>query len=499
VISSNEEGSAMNRRNLLAAVTAGLAAGVLALVALPRDAFGDTTVIQDTQQGTGVGQVQFSANWNLCTTTCSKAPDNSYRWTSTAGSAATVRFTGHQIKLFGVKEPWSNIATVSIDGGATVDVDFYANPATATVVQVYQSPLLTEATHTLVLTMTSRRNPASGGGNAVTFDRAEILSGGTPSPTLPPTTPPPPGFWLSGGSRNTNLQSSLVEWGNFRGRTANLATVYTTRDAGWGSFVSSHATAGQPAAYTDKSVTLLIQTPPFPSNVSATYSALVAGSYDTYWQQIGTLLKNRQDQGYAPAIVSIGWEFNGSYMYWGGCSGVSTHYSSPAQYIAGYRRIVQRLRVTYPAVQTAWTINAHSTPACTGSTDAAAFYPGDDVVTYIGTDDYDHYPPAPTKADFDARANANAGLYWIGNLARGHGKQLLVPEWGVAPGSGANGTGDNANYIQWMYDTFAGWWHENPKLMKGEFYFADPCGGGNVDSDLIACNPNSRARYQQLW
>jgi hypothetical protein len=173
----------MKRRNLLVGAAAAVATivGAALVVVVGQPALASTTVIQDTNQGTGTGQVQFSANWNLCTTTCSKAPDNSYRWTSTAGSTATVRFTGHQISLFGVKEPWSNIATVSIDGGATVDVDFYANPATSTVVQVYASPTLTEATHTLVLTMTSRRNPSSSGGSAITFDRAEVQAGTPPA------------------------------------------------------------------------------------------------------------------------------------------------------------------------------------------------------------------------------------------------------------------------------------------------------------------------------
>ncbi len=72
-----------------------------------------------------------------------------------------------------------------------------------------------------------------------------------------------------------------------------------------------------------------------------------------------------------------------------------------------------------------------------------------------------------------------------------------MPEWGVAPGSGVNGSGDNADYVQWMFDTFSAW-HAQGRL-RGEFYFADPCGAGNVDSDLIACNPNSRARYAALW
>lgn len=73
-----------------------------------------TTTIQDTAQGTGVGQVQFSSGWSPCSGNCGKAAtDNSFQWTSTAGSSVTVRFTGSQIKLYGVKEPWAYAALLA--------------------------------------------------------------------------------------------------------------------------------------------------------------------------------------------------------------------------------------------------------------------------------------------------------------------------------------------------------------------------------------------------
>jgi hypothetical protein len=137
-----------------------------------------TTVIEDTQQGTTTGTVQYGGEWHPCTTTCQKAPDGRYLWASVTGTTATVRFRGSQITLYGVKEPWSRVATVSIDGGPTVDVDYYATPASPEAVVVYRSPTLADTTHTLVLTVTARRNPASTGGDAVTFDRAVVT--GTP-------------------------------------------------------------------------------------------------------------------------------------------------------------------------------------------------------------------------------------------------------------------------------------------------------------------------------
>ncbi|WP_344931449.1 hypothetical protein, partial [Actinoplanes nipponensis] len=137
------------------------------------------TTIQDTARGTSVGQVQFSANWGQCTTTCGKVSDNSYVWTATPGSTATVRFNGSRLRWYGMREPFSVIATVAIDGGTPIDVDPYAATAGTGSEQLYASPILAEGTHTAVITMTNRRNPASTGGSSITFDRAEVASGVT--------------------------------------------------------------------------------------------------------------------------------------------------------------------------------------------------------------------------------------------------------------------------------------------------------------------------------
>jgi hypothetical protein len=131
------------------------------------------TSIQDTARGTGVGQVQFSANWAQCTTTCAKVPDGSYVWTATPGSTATVRFAGTRLRWYGMREPFSVIATVAIDGGAPVDVDPYAATASSSSEQLYVSPVLSGGVHSAVITMTSRRNPASTGGSSITFDHAD--------------------------------------------------------------------------------------------------------------------------------------------------------------------------------------------------------------------------------------------------------------------------------------------------------------------------------------
>jgi len=340
--------------------------------------------------------------------------------------------------------------------------------------------------------------------NAGCLQGLEVRCYGTGTPAGPGPEQPPPttGRWVSGGSNNLNDPAATTRWGTWRGLPCDAAIAYSDRNSGWGAFVTSHATSGQISKYTDKRLTIIMQTAPFPSNVSGnggTYAKLLDGAYDAYWQQIGALLARRAAAGWRD-ILSLAWEANGTYMYWGGGPnppGVIGHYSSPDQYKAGSRRIVDQVRTTFPGVEVAFTFNAHGTPAAVGTTDVWELYPGKKWVTYLGIDCYDHYPPALTEAAFVARENANAGLLWLADKARGEGLQIVVPEWGIAPGSGKNGGGDNPVYVQQMVKTFRALHAEG--LLRAECYFADPIDGKNVDSDLMTGNPRAAAEYQRLY
>lgn len=343
--------------------------------------------------------------------------------------------------------------------------------------------------------------------------RVAALEASTP-PDPPP--PVPAGFWLSGGSDNTNDIAGLRAYAAMRGRPCDLGTVYSTRGSGWDEFVRSHALSGQISKHADKTVTLILQTSPFPVNVGATYEALVAGQYDDRWRQVGTLLRQREEQGYPPVVLSPGWEMNGEYMPWGGnrAKGAS-HYLNPAQYRAGFARIVWAVRSAHPKARIIWTINAHGTPASVGTSDAWVLFPGgervDGVVQRVdgvGIDAYDHYPPSKDKAAFDRQANAQGGILWLAAHARAEGIQIWAPEWGVNnnPQDVARGFGggDNPLFVGWMFDTFRALHAERlPNglpLLAGEFYYGDPTRTpGNVDSSLLDGNPRAAAEYGRLW
>ncbi len=64
-----------------------------------------------------------------------------------------VDFSGTQIKLFGTKDVHHGIATVSIDGGSEVDVDFYASSRGDNTL-VWISPTLSNGSHTVKFHLT---------------------------------------------------------------------------------------------------------------------------------------------------------------------------------------------------------------------------------------------------------------------------------------------------------------------------------------------------------
>ncbi|WP_238009373.1 hypothetical protein KZZ52_27650 [Dactylosporangium sp. AC04546] len=512
-----------NRKLVLVAAAALLAVAgttVAVLAGPPADAA--ATTIEDTDRGPGTGQVEFSAGWHKCTTTCSKAADRSYRWTNAPGATATVRFAGTRITLFGVKEPWAHLATVTIDGGRPEDVDFWASPATANVVQVYQSPPLTAGEHTLVLTMSERRNAASTGGDAITFDRAEITDGvvapssaATPSSTLPstmtpttapttapttvtpPTAGPRPGTapvtgnrsgltWASGYGGNTQTQARYDAFGTTRGRPLDVAKVFPVRSAGWdglvgpGSFIHTNF-AGFPGR-------LAIAVPLFPKD-AGNLAQCAAGSYNAQWATFGaTLVSKRRGD----SIVQLGWEFNAGH-YW--------HATDTAQWIQCFRNASTAIKSKAPQAMIDWTMNGHGVDRGICGDNAWNCYPGDAYVDSVGIHDYDHYPAAPTAAAFTARADGPYGLNTVHRFAVAHGKWMTVLEWGVNSEPGKPGGRDNPLYIQLQHDWFAAHDVDSGGRLIAEAYFDDDCAPGNVRSTLSAAcgNGRSAALYNTLY
>jgi hypothetical protein len=160
-----------------------------------------TAVVEDTNIGRGVDQVNFQGGWTECGSCQPPTPNNSFKYSLTAGSTATVRFTGTQIRIYGVKEAAGGIASVTVDNRPSTNIDTYA--PTQSNALIYDSGPITNSVHTAVITNIGQRDAASDA-FVVSFDRAEIFTdptlgatgGGTtrpPTGTAPPPSPPPVG------------------------------------------------------------------------------------------------------------------------------------------------------------------------------------------------------------------------------------------------------------------------------------------------------------------
>jgi GH43 family beta-xylosidase len=131
-----------------------------------------TSVINDTDIGTGLNQVEYAGTWNSgsgCGNQCFWGNDH---WAGGAGVSATVRFSGTKVALLSVVDRGNGIAAISIDGGPERRVDYYSSIRVGEQL-VYVSPTLPRGSHTLKVRVTGEKNPASSS-TQVSIDRIEV-------------------------------------------------------------------------------------------------------------------------------------------------------------------------------------------------------------------------------------------------------------------------------------------------------------------------------------
>lgn len=149
---------------------------------------GDTVQLNDGTVGTGTGQFEFIGTWESGTGTAKFQADDHF--SNATNATYGVRFNGTQAKLYGSAAPHHGIATVSVDSGAAVDVDFYASTRQDQKL-LWTSSVLNAGTHTLTVKVSGRKNAASTGYH-INADRVDVLTatqGDTTAPTASITAP----------------------------------------------------------------------------------------------------------------------------------------------------------------------------------------------------------------------------------------------------------------------------------------------------------------------
>ena len=159
------------------------------VVVVPGVAHAESTATVDDAVTAGTNKFVYTgSSWQNCGGCNGSAYQGAYHYGYTTGDKVVFTFSGTQATLYGFKEPPGGIGSFAVDGGAAVDVDFYA--ATQSLSAVFTTPVLVSGTHTVTLTVTGRR--ASGVSPTVNVDKADVSggSGTTTTPTTPTTTTP---------------------------------------------------------------------------------------------------------------------------------------------------------------------------------------------------------------------------------------------------------------------------------------------------------------------
>lgn len=113
----------------------------------------------------------YAGPWATSTDTSRYGGSDHYA--SAAGASASLRFTGTGVSLTGATAPWHGRSAVSIDGGPSTVVDLYSSTRIDSV-RYFTSPVLSNGSHTLTLSVLGTRSAASGG-TTVTLDRLDVL------------------------------------------------------------------------------------------------------------------------------------------------------------------------------------------------------------------------------------------------------------------------------------------------------------------------------------
>jgi hypothetical protein len=191
------------------------------------------------------------------------------------------------------------------------------------------------------------------------------------------------------------------------------------------------------------------------SDQAATIGEGANGAYDDHFRRLAQKLVDAE-QG--DAILRLGWEFNLEGSRWAT--------DEEQQFVQYWRRIVQAMRsVDGHELSFDWNVNNGDG----NRYDAVAYYPGDDVVDFVGVDVYDQSGrpgtyPYPEQCDDVCRQErqqraweeqiygGERGLRFWSEFARDKGKQLSLPEWGLWSRPDGTGGGNNPFYLERMHD-----------------------------------------------
>jgi hypothetical protein len=201
------------------------------------------------------------------------------------------------------------------------------------------------------------------------------------------------------------------------------------------------------------------------------YNLVANGGADGYFK---TLATNLVKAGFGTSYIRLGWEFNGTTMGWSVCNQQG---SGPTawmkDFVPAFQNIVTSMRSVAGAnFQFIWNPLDSSGAGCPG-VHLENLYPGNKYVDVVALDVYDglSQPVSNTARWSDLVNGVNGGDYtavtpdaingqkfqgngltWIAAFGKENGKEVALPEWGLAATSsdGGGGGGDDPYFVTQM-------------------------------------------------
>lgn len=173
-----------------------------------------------------------------------------------------------------------------------------------------------------------------------------------------------------------------------------------------------------------------------------------------------------------PVFLRPDWEMNGNWMpLW------SLPAVTPAQYVAAWRHVVNVFRHEgVRNVAFVWSPNT----ARYWQYPESAWYPGDQYVSWFGVDGY------PRVSAGSSIVTGPDGLNAVAQLARAHGKPLMLAEWAATLPDPDDG---------WAFDLVFNWAKAYPDTVKGLVYFDY---GASDNDHLLSHHPAGAAEFRYL-
>lgn len=297
------------------------------------------------------------------------------------------------------------------------------------------------------------------------------------------------GKWLSGVACSGFPDGPFSAW---RGRSASITTNWANDDLNmvnlWNMDVGfeSHDWSG--------SMDLCIGS--F-TGAGETWAQAASGAYDAMWTASLNKAKERWTRiSRGILYLRFAHEMNGNWFAW------QVRDSEVADFRTAWQRFYSLKQSIFPEAQLVFSTNSSTSGF---SYDWQTLWPGDAYVDVYSTDWYGFaYKAAIVDGQLFDAGGGPVGLEQHRQFAYNHGKPFAISEWGVSHDSYS--TGDDANYIQYMFDFARANGGTEAGNLLYEVYFNLTHGYENAqfqifypDDQSHGNNPLSAARYKQTF